>query len=161
MSKKVLTLDYEEEFDFLLLGIFSHLRDYQICHEINKVLSTNFERQEDFSLKLERKGSTGLFTIFQYLTENEEEYFLVSNKGVNGYFISSLKQVDYFLMIRNYNRYTNLDEIVARIRESKAVSSVMQIEPSTLKSADHFLSVEYVDLEAKKDKEEKEVLKKL
>ena len=161
MSKKVLTLDYQEEFDFLLLGIFSHQRDYQVCHEINKVLSTNLERQDDFKLQLEKKGSTGIFSVFQYCTENEEEYFLISNKGNNGHFIAAQKHVDYFLLIRNHNRYTNLYETAACLRTSKLIRSVVKLDPAVIKSADHFLYVEYIDLEAKREKEEKEVLKKL
>lgn len=161
MSKKVLTLEYEEEFDFLLLGIFSHQRDYQVCHELNKHLPANLERQEDFKLQLEKKGSTGYFTIFQYRTENEEEYFLISNKGQNGYFIPTHKQVDYFLLIRNYNRYTNLDILLDNIKQSKLISSALQLEPETIKAAGNFLFVEYIDLEARREKEDKEVLKKL
>jgi hypothetical protein len=161
MSKKVLTLDYEEDFDFLLLGIFSHQRDFQVCHEINLLLSADLERQDEFVLPMEKKGSTGLFTIFQYKTENEEEYFLISNKGINGHFNSSQKHIDFFLLIRNQNRYTNLEEIIKNLRLSKIISSVIQLEPDTLKRADNFLYVEYIDLAAKREKEEKEVLKKL
>jgi hypothetical protein len=161
MSKKVLTLEYEEEFDFLLLGIFSHQRDFQVCHEINLQLSADLERQDEFTLQLEKKGSTGLFTVFQYKTENEEEYFLISNKGVNGHFISSQKHIDFFLLIRNQNRYTIIEEIIKNLRRSKIISSVIQMEPNTIKTADNFLFVEYIDLAAKREREAKEVLKKL
>lgn len=161
MSKKVLTLDYKEEFDFLLFGIFSHQREYQVCHEINQMLEMNMERQDDFKLPLEKKGSTGIFSVFQFLSENEEEYFLISNKGMNAHYIPSHKHVDYFMMIRNHNRYTEPDLIIKKTKSIKHVSSVIQLEPKTLKSAENFFYIEYIDLKSKREKEEKEVLSKL
>lgn len=157
----MLTLDYQEEFNFLLLGIFSHYREYQVCHEVNNELGSHLERQDDFKLELEKKGSTGTFILFQYKSENEEELFLIANKGNNGHFIPTHKHIDFFLLVRNHNRYTDLDELLTNIRKSKLVSSVIILDPQKIKAAENFLYVEYIDLELKKEKEEREALKKL
>ena len=161
MAKKVLTLDYQEEFDFLLLGIISPYRDYQVCHEINKVLGTDFERQDDFILQLERKGTKGVFSVFQYRTEDGEDFFLLANKGNSGLFISAMKHIDYFMMIRNHSRYTDIQELSRKIKSPSVITSVLILDPPSVKAAENFLYIEYTDPEMKRDKENKDALNKL
>lgn len=161
MGKKVLTLDYREEFDFLLLGIISPYRDYQVCHEINKTLGSDFERQDDFTLQMERKGSKGVFSVFQHRSEDEEDFFLIANKGTGGLFISSLKHIDFFMMIRNHSRYTSIEELTRNLKRMRLISSIVLLDPPAIKSADNFLYIEYTDPETKREKEDKEALKKL
>ena len=161
MAKKVLTLDYQEEFDFLLLGIISPYRDYQICHEINKVLGTDFERQDDFILQLDRKGSKGVFSVFQFRSEDDEDFFLLANKGNSGLFISTLKHIDYFMMLRNHSRYTEINDLSRKLKTLNLITSVLILDPPSIKSADNFLYIEYTDPEMKRDKEDKDALNKL
>ena len=147
MTKKTFTLDFREEYNFLLLGVFCSYRDYKLCTELNKKLDLRFERIEDLELKLEKKGSTGLFAIFHFMNQDEEHYFLISNKGSNGLFVPELKQVDYFIMIKEFSRDTKQEELSKQISDIKIVSSVMEIEPGKLKSADNFLIVDFSEKE--------------
>lgn len=143
MAKKTHTLKVEEEYDFLLWSIFCSHRDYQICSELHQKLDLNFERLEDLEIKLEKKGSTGLFPIFHFMNSDEEHYFIISNKCQNGLFMPELKQVDYFLLIKNYSRYTGMEELTKKISKIENINSVMEMDPSKLKSADNFLMIEY------------------
>ena len=144
MAKKLITLQFEEDYDFLLLGIFCAYRDYKLCYEINRHLEVSMERLSDLELKMEKKGSSSLFSIFSCTNTDDENYFIISNKGSNGHFLSEMKQVDYFLMIRNYSRYTNITDITKRISELKIVSVVTEMDVTQLKSAENFLMVEAV-----------------
>ena len=144
MAKKLITLQFEEDYDFLLLGIFCAYRDYKLCFEINRQLEVSMERRSDLELKMEKKGSSSLFSIFSCNNTDDENYFIINNKGSNGHFLSEMKQVDYFLMIRNYSRYTNITDITKRISELKIVSVVTELDVTQLKSAENFLMVEAV-----------------
>ncbi len=144
MAKKLITLQFEEDYDFLLLGIFCTYRDYKLCYEINRQLEVSMERQADLELKMEKKGSSSLFSIFSCNNADDENYFIINNKGSNGHFLSEMKQVDYFLMIRNYSRYTNITDITKRISELKNVSVVTEMDVTQLKSAENFLMVETI-----------------
>jgi hypothetical protein len=143
MAKKVVqVLDFVTEYDFLLLGIYCAYRDYKLCFELNKVLELSFEKKEDFEMQLEKKGSSGQFPVFFAENIDEEEYFVIGNKGNNGLFIPELKQVDYFLLVRNYSRYTTTDSLIENIKPIKIISSVLKYNPVDLKSGDLFLYIE-------------------
>jgi len=142
MAKKLHILKLEEDFDFILLGIFCAYRDYRLCFEVNRKLEVSMERQSDLELKMEKKGSSCLFPVFSCNTTDEEFYFIIGNKGSNGYFAPEMKQVDYFLMIRNYSRYSVIEDIANQLKELKIVSSVIEIDVSQLKSAENFLLLE-------------------
>ncbi|MFM7015692.1 MAG: IPExxxVDY family protein [Bacteroidota bacterium] len=143
MAKKLIQfLDFESEYDFLVLGIFCAYRDYKICFELNNVLELSFEMQDDFELQLEKKGSTGQFPIFLAENADEEQYFVIGNKGNNGLFIPELRQVDYFLLIRNQTRDNSTSELIEKIKSIEIVSSVIEISPKELKSGEHFMYIE-------------------
>ena len=143
MAKKVVqVLDFVTEYDFLLLGIYCAYRDYKLCFELNKVLELSFEKKEDFEMKLEKKGSAGQFPVFFAENTDEEEYFVIGNKGSNGLLIPELKQVDYFVLVRNNTRYTTTDSLIEDIKPIKIISSVVKYNPEELKSGDSFLYIE-------------------
>ena len=143
-KKQTFTLDFTPEYDFILIGIFCAYRDYRLCFELNKLLDLNLERQTDLELKLDKKGSSGKFPYFLYLTDDEEEIYLISNKGTNAYFIPELKQTDYFFLVKNQSRYTDINELIQMIKSISLVSSVMEPDPYELKSAENFLLLEPV-----------------
>jgi hypothetical protein len=143
MAKKVVQfLDFETEYDFLLLGIYCAYRDYRLCFELNHALELSFEKQDDFEIQLEKKGTSGQFPIFMAENNDGEQFFVVGNKGNNGFLISELKQVDYFLLVRNNTRYTTSQILTEKIKSINIVSSVQEYFPDELKSGDLFLYIE-------------------
>ncbi|MCB0381697.1 MAG: IPExxxVDY family protein, partial [Flavobacteriales bacterium] len=48
MSKIILSL--EEDYDFALLGISCHTKDYRLCWELNKVLNFDLVRSTDLEI---------------------------------------------------------------------------------------------------------------
>ena len=48
---KIYKFDEEDEIDFLILGINSHVRPYKLCWEINKELNTNFVKTQNAGSK--------------------------------------------------------------------------------------------------------------
>lgn len=151
-KKQTFTLDFVPDYDFIVIGIFCAYRDYRTCFELNRVLNLNLVRQDDLEVVLEKKGSSGAFAWFFQLNDDEEEYYLIANKGTHGYFIPELKQTDYFLVIKNPSRYTSCDELERRIRFVAIISSTNEIDPHELKSAENFLLLEPVFGEEKKPK---------
>ncbi|MFN5346558.1 MAG: IPExxxVDY family protein [Bacteroidota bacterium] len=143
MAKKVVQfLDFETEYDFLLLGIYCAYRDYRLCFELNLALELSFEKQDDFEIQVEKKGSAGQFPIFLAENNDGEQFFVIGNKGNNGFLITELKQVDYFLLVRNNTRYTTSELLTEKIKLINIVSSVQEYFPDELKSGDLFLYIE-------------------
>jgi hypothetical protein len=151
-KKQTFTLDFVPDYDFIVIGIYCAYRDYRVCFELNRVLNLGLVRKDDLQIHLEKKGSSGEFSWFFQLNDDEEEYYLVSNKGTHGYFIPELKPTDYFLVIKNPSRYTQPEDLERRIRFVAIISSTVEIDPHELKSAENFLLLEPVFGEEKKPK---------
>jgi hypothetical protein len=144
-KKQVLSLEYVPEFDFEVLGIYSSLRDYRLCFELNRALDLHFSRIPDSVIKLEKSRATGEFATFFFLSENGEEFYLIANRCPNGHFIPEAKQTDFFLVIKNRSRYTSIDGILETLRTIRNLSSAQQIDLSVLKNAENFILLEPIE----------------
>jgi hypothetical protein len=142
MAKKFLRFDAADHMHFSLAGIICAHKDYRICYEINSRLGLDFKKAADLELNLEKKHSTAFFSIFQYFNTDEEEFYLLSNKGNNALFIPEQKHIDYYFLLRNITPFTEFQKLMAQLKEITLISSVISIDPSSLKSADHFLYIE-------------------
>ena len=50
MAKTKLTLDIEYDYEFILIGISCHSRDYKLCWAINKQQGFNFIKEAEIEL---------------------------------------------------------------------------------------------------------------
>lgn len=142
--KQTFNLEYIPEYDFLLIGIICSHRDYRLCYELNRALNLQLKRQPDLEMIMEKKGSTSVFSRFLFENEDGEEIYLIVNRGTNGYYIPEMKMVDYFVVIKNQARHTEVDQLIPKITGIKNVSSAMLMDPTDLKSAENFLLLEPV-----------------
>jgi hypothetical protein len=136
MSKMVLTI--EEDYDFSLIGISCHTKDYRLCWELNKALDTDLIRTTDFEIS--KKSETISFSFYEYIDEaNYLEYFLISNRAKNGFLIPEQKKVDFFLMVRGNISESLKKEIIGKINSLSLVLTSFNIDPNQLKSKQNLL----------------------
>ena len=143
-KKQSFTLDFTPDLDFTVIAIFSSLRDFKLCFQLNNLLGLSMVRQPDLELILDKKGSTGMFTRFFFLSEDEEEFYLIANRGSNGHFIPEVKHADYFLVIKNRGRYTSESVVLRQIQSIRNGSSAMPLKTDELTSIENFLLLEPV-----------------
>lgn len=143
-KKQTFTLDFKPDFDFPVIAIFSSIREHKLCFQINQVLGISMVRQQDLELKLDKKGSTGQFAHFFYLSEDNEEFYLVANRGSNGQFIPEMKVANYFFVIKNRGPYTVEAEVLRLILGIRNVSSAIMLNTEEMNSTENFLLLEPV-----------------
>jgi hypothetical protein len=142
MSKKVHKVDFPVEYDFVLLAIISSLKDYRLCFELNKKLKLKFIRQSDLELK-DARHNRSEFTFFRCRnSKTQEELILIMNKGSNGILIPEMKNVDYFMLIKNHP-VAMIEKLISGMNEIENISGVYALEPAELKSSENFLMFEY------------------
>ena len=108
MSK--FTLNIEEDYDFSLIGISCHAKDYRLCYELNKTLEIDLVRGED--LDIDSKNSKANYALFEFVDEeNFMDYYLISNRSSKGFLIPEQKSTDFFLLLKGASN----DEIVEHI----------------------------------------------
>ena len=150
-AKRILQVDYD--YDFLLIGICTHAKDYRLCWEINKILDIKLERVDDTMLNSHtnpahaggvREGASHdeLNAYSLYFCEEEESnncFHVISNKSSNETLITEQKQVDYFLRIKGNNNPGYPADIIKKLKDISIVLTAYEIDLNKLKSKHKFL----------------------
>ncbi len=128
-----LTLDLVEDYDFTLIGVVCHSKDYKLAFEFNKLLGFDFIREQDFELKL--KEETSYFAFFCHIDEeNHLEYYLIANKGSFGKLVPEEKIADYFLIVKGDLDSDEEKDVLQKVNEVKPILKAYLIEVGDLKS---------------------------
>jgi hypothetical protein len=132
------TLDIEYEYDFELIGISCHLRDYKLCWALNKHLGFNFSRGENLILR--QKTGPNEFSNFVFEDEdNRLNYSLISNKGSGGFLVPELKHADYLLKVAGTCDSLETTEFLKTIKGLEVIITAFPVDISNLKSKQNLL----------------------
>lgn len=138
MTKFQLEVDYD--FDFRLIGISCHARDYRLCWALNNHLGIQLEKihRENASSGLKKNGIAieSLYTYFD--EENHSAYQLLYNKHNNNLLIPEQKLADFLLIIDQMND-EQLEELLKKIRQIDLVNTGFIIDVNTLKSKENLI----------------------
>ena len=133
-----LTLKYELDLDFVLIAITSPLKDYMLCYKINKQLTTGFARIEE--LEIPSKDGFSFFSRYQYTTPGTEtDFFLLANRGTEGFLIPEMKRVDYFILIRNFIDDEDLNHLLEGLNKLPEIVVAVEVNPEKLKSKENLI----------------------
>lgn len=158
-----LDTDFDLEFDFRLIGINSPLKNYRLCHFINKHTGINFmygkedhvdnrgnqkEKTPDELdyhvvplLDKEKKCTKNHFKTYRYCTPDfEKEYYLISNRSEEGfYLLPEAAQFDEFLIIKHYINNEDILQLISEINHINEVVIAKEIDPKALKSKENLI----------------------
>lgn len=152
MSRQILSVEYE--FDFILIGISSSLKDYKLGWELNKELKLKLSRIDDVlkqnkANSVHKKGalivpennsSDQPYSHYRHIDEEKDiEYDLLSNRSDTGLLIPEQKQADYFLIIRGVNSESFGNKVVSRIRKLANIQTAFKIDANKLKSKEFLI----------------------
>jgi len=136
MSKFLLNID--EDYDFTLVGISCHSKDYRLSGEINKTLNLDLIRIED--LEIHKKDTISSYSFYEYIdADNYLEYYLISNRGNNGFLIPEQKKVDFFLVAKGNISDNHTNDVISKINTLSLVLTSFSIDPNLLKSKHNLL----------------------
>lgn len=128
-----LVLEFEAEYDFHLIGICSHVKDYRISWEVNKLLNLELAKDEDHTLYLQKEELS--FPCYSCKREEElKEYYLIGNRSKGVYLIPEESEVDYFLVLKGFSSDEEIKKLAQKIGELKTVLTSFAIEVEELKS---------------------------
>lgn len=155
-----LDVDMDEELDFVLLAITCPLKDYRLCHFINKGTNLNLirgkEGKYDHDGRLKNKTEDELeyhiifdtkkkmanyFTTFHYFSNDfDTAYYLLNNRSIeNGVLIPEHPNFDFFMLIKNYSDKDDVQHIIKAISSLPDVILVKEISPKILKSKENLI----------------------
>ncbi|MBD78986.1 MAG: hypothetical protein CL840_08715 [Crocinitomicaceae bacterium] len=131
-------LEFEYDYDFFLIGIFCHFKDYRLAWSLNRNLDFDLEKQGDYVL--ETKDQQQRFSAYNYHIESQDlYYYLLNNRSENGLLIPEKREVDYFLIVDGLVESSKKGELIKSIRSLNEVLSAAEINPSELNSKQNLL----------------------
>lgn len=134
------TLKFELEYDFVLIAITTPLKDYRLCYTINKQLLIQFYRTDELKLQFGLGDAPVYFSRFHYKAEQgETEFFLLANKGTEGYLIPEMKKADYFILVHNYIDQEDLEHLISGLNQIPEVLAAIEVDPRKLKSKENLI----------------------
>lgn len=126
-------LEVEDEFDFSLLGICTHVKDYRLSWEINQRLGIELEKSDSV-----RPFVEGEETDFPASTFNDEDnflnYVLIANKQDRKWLVPEQPQIDFLLKISGSQHDLELKKCKSQIQKIELVLTVIDLQPKILKS---------------------------
>ncbi len=150
---KLLTLGFEFEHDYTLIGINSTLEDYRLAYFLNRAFNINLNCQPN-GLSFNNKDCSFSFYDYEcnssfsswsllankhiYTSASVNENNLFKEESKTEYLINEKKEIDFFLKI---NDDIEIDEfqLTQKIKNIKGVITSYLINPQTLKSKDYLI----------------------
>lgn len=162
MAKHTLEVSYD--YEFLLIGISSHEKDYRICWALNKKLELDLKKIESLEIKGKKQTTPSYFSFFVFDKEEDFlEYSVIANfsenksldsknnslfgatidsnehHSENELLIPEQKQMNYFFVVRGEVDDDEAEEIVKKIKEIDVVLTAIRIDPTQLKSKQNLI----------------------
>ena len=134
------TLKFELDLDFVLVAITSQLKDYMFCYKINKQLGTDFSKITDLEMLFNDDEDFFYFSRYFYLMPDwETEFYILANKGTEGFLVPEMNKVDFFLLIRKYIDQDDLRGIINGLNKIQEVLVAAEVDPKKLKSKENLI----------------------
>ena len=131
------TLEIEDEYDFEIIGVSSHEKDYRLAWSLNKTLGWRLVRIED--AVVEGKRSTTHHARFRWTHPVDQTVFtLIDNKTPDGTFMPELIQFDYLLKIEQPSESV-MKKLQSGLRNTDFVLAFQRQEVDKLKHKDNLL----------------------
>ena len=140
MAKKSILEPAYEPVD-LFLGITATLRDYRIAHFLNKALGIDLKSIEDLPVYVEKLQHAARFPLFwHYHKRLRSDFFLAANSNGEILMLPTLKNFNYFLIVKGDAPDNHFDEVPKLLRDIPGIQAVYPIVPESVKTIPFILS---------------------
>lgn len=157
------TLQVENDYDFVLIGILSYAKDYRICWALNNRFGFELTKTDALEIKGKKKKAPTYFSLFKY--ENQEDFIeysvlanlsegkLIGPKNLSLFdegtdasgstekevLIPEYKQMNYFFVIKGEIGNKEVEGIIKKMKEIDLVQTAVNIEVGKLKSKQNLI----------------------
>lgn len=138
--KKNNKLTVEQDYNFQLIGITTQENDYRLSWGINQQFNLKLLPAENHSIYNSAYNQHQLFSHYFYMDNKSlSQYHLIANKGDNCILIDELKNIDFFLIIKENQIKDFRIELTRKLKEINLPITTFDIDPAKLKSKEKLL----------------------
>jgi hypothetical protein len=158
------TLEIEYDYDFVLIGISSHEKDYRFCWALNNKLKLELSKKDSLEIKGKKQATPSYFSFFMFDDEDQyTEYSVIANfseskslavsedslfgagrskqseHSENEFLIPEHKQMNYLFVIRGEMENEEVEDMIRQIKELDIVLTAIRIDPKSLRSKQNLI----------------------
>ncbi len=132
------TLSFEYDYDFQLIGLYCHFKDYRLAWALNKRFEFDFVKQDPYAITNEEEIQE--FSYYTFSIEHQElYYYLLANRSEHGLLIPERKDIDYFIIIDGLYERSKKKEFITQLSTLNEVLSAVEVNPKELRSKQNLL----------------------
>jgi len=152
------TLEIQYDYDFVLIGISSHEKDYRLCWALNNKFGLELIKVDSLEIKGKKQETPSFFSLFTFdHPDGFLEYTVVANlsesksgsiketdlfgsqlkahsHSENEFLIPEHKQMNYFFVVKGEVEESATEAMVKKMKEIDIVLTAIPIDVSQLKS---------------------------
>ena len=125
--KKKYKLEIEQDYDFRVLAINSHVKAYRLCWSINQKTKFDFIKTQDHVLNKDE-----FFLKYKHF-EDGLCCYLLSNTSKKSHLVSGQKNVNFFLVVKTENWDQKKSLYISSLRQINGILLVFEVELKKLK----------------------------
>jgi len=136
-------LEAEFDYNFLLFGVISALKEYKLAWHLNNKFELQLNKAKDIAIDFLKSQN---LIISNYVYETEHSSFrLLKNKSVDefedslAFLIPELKRFDYLILIQGFDDTFNTGDIKKLLSSIPKVQYVQNFEIDDLKSRENLI----------------------
>ncbi len=119
--------------DHAVLAIASHEKIYRLAWRLNQTFGAALTATDPYTVK--RKDEELSFPLFRWYDELKMvTWHLMANRSAEGYFLPSLRNVDFFLLLAPAPEDASVHEIITSLRQIDLVITAFSIDLSQYRS---------------------------
>ena len=134
------TLEEEYEYDFRLIGISCHEKDYRICWGLNNRLRLSLAKEEvEIEVLIKKTNEFSKHAVYSYFQEDTENKFtLLNNRSNSGSLVPEQAHADYLFMIKE-SYEVNIIDLISKIKSIPFVLTAFEVKVGDLKSKENLI----------------------
>ena len=127
--------------DAVIIGIRCALPAYRFCWLLNNMLGTNFKRDPEFDIKMEKHGADAVFfEVFEFeLPQNSGKHIIYKLKTQEVHLMPEIKNLDFIWLIQTTIAHNDAKDILERCRNIHEIELAQILPLHQLKSKQHLL----------------------
>lgn len=124
-----------------LVGIVAPIKDYQLCWQLNQLLTIDFRNNNDIEIQLKRKKRDYYFAIFQYSeVSNALNHYLYNNQFDGEYLLPEFRHLDFLYLLKgDIVSDEFLQQLMDTIKKINGVQLVMELAHEKIKNKGHMI----------------------
>jgi hypothetical protein len=139
MAKKILRSGPSDDYDFILVGIVCQAREYRLCHFLNQHLHIRLQRSDDYEIMKPANRLTLAFSQYTFDPGEDARYYLFANKTESGILVTDHKNMDYFLMIKDYHNRVSEERLMQDLKNIPVILGAYAVQPDRLRARDNLI----------------------